>query len=90
MNNSFYQNLNVTNPNIKGGNEEIIDKDYFDKLISEKIEGLKTYIDEKMSNEIKQYFFELFIDNSNLLIQKMDESFSSLHKAEKEKIKNNN
>ena len=48
-------------------------KEIFEKVIDEKIEGIKKYIDEKCLEELKKFYMDITLDNTNLFAQKFDE-----------------
>ena len=72
LNNSV-NNLNIMNYNLENNNcyEEI--KDIFEKVVDDKFEKIKHYIDEKCIEELKKFYMDMTLDNTNLFAQKFDE-----------------
>jgi hypothetical protein len=72
LNNSV-NNLNIMNYNLENNNcyEEI--KDIFEKVVNDKFEKIKHYIDEKCIEELKKFYMDMTLDNTNLFAQKFDE-----------------
>lgn len=70
---STYQNMNLTIPTLSPSSQQEETKEYIDHLFNEKIESIKQYIDGQVTNDLKKYFLELFLDNTNLLVSKINE-----------------
>ena len=70
---STYQNMNLTIPSLSPFSQKEETKEYIDHLFNEKIESIKQYIDGQVTNDLKKYFLELFLDNTNLLVSKINE-----------------
>ena len=70
---STYQNMNLTIPSLSPSSQQEETKEYIDHLFNEKIESIKQYIDGQVTNDLKKYFLELFLDNTNLLVSKINE-----------------
>lgn len=70
---STYQNMNLTIPSLSPSSQKEETKEYIDHLFNEKIESIKQYIDGQVTNDLKKYFLELFLDNTNLLVSKINE-----------------
>ena len=70
---STYQNMNLTIPSLSPSSQKEETKEYIDHLFNEKIESIKQYINGQVTNDLKKYFLELFLDNTNLLVSKINE-----------------
>lgn len=44
-----------------------------EELLNMKLDHIKSYIEDKCVDELRKYFLELTLDNSNLFVQKIDE-----------------
>ena len=72
------ENSMITSPtNKKGYESTMVNSEQIESLLNDKIESIKTYIDEKIDKDLKQYFLDIFLDNTNLVVQKFEESIMS-------------
>lgn len=80
--NKPFQTINDTKTNKSpslmnsDGNGNDINK--IEELLNAKLNNVKAYIEEKCIDELKKYFLELTLDNSNLFVQKIDEIINLL------------
>ena len=73
-------NKMYTSPTNKKSNEinsSLLNSEQIESLFNDKIESIKSYIDEKIDKDLKQYFLDMFLDNTNLVVQKFEESIMS-------------
>ena len=75
------ENSMFTSPTNKKVNEStMLNSEQIESVLNDKIESIKTYIDEKIDKELKQYFLDIFLDNTNLVVQKFEESIMTKNK----------
>jgi protein involved in sex pheromone biosynthesis len=79
--NSYYSisNLNkrkiISSKNINNKNKNLNENflEIFKKEIKENFDNFEKFIDEKCVEELKKFFMDFSLDNTNLFVQKLDE-----------------
>ena len=87
--NNLYKHISK-NSNINFEDNNNILKNNIENLLDKHLENLKNYINENCINDMKKYYLDISMDNSNLFTEKIDEIQELIINTNKENCNNNN